>query len=106
MEFQATARPGREWRLFIMQFQLDAANEGFDIVRSTGQLRAEPATGRLDPGSYYAVAMYRRESHWICPGYAQEDPNLTPGVVRKICYAEDSPPCRATLTVTPAPFVH
>ena len=34
MEYVATARPGREWRMFFMQYSPDAAHDGFDIVNS------------------------------------------------------------------------
>ena len=32
MEYQVTALPGRQWRMFFMQYSPDAAHDGFDIV--------------------------------------------------------------------------
>ncbi|HZC45043.1 MAG TPA: hypothetical protein VE243_01135, partial [Candidatus Acidoferrum sp.] len=43
MEYQVTARPGRQWRIFFMRYSPDAAHDGFDIVntREVGT-RADP----------------------------------------------------------------
>ena len=34
MEYKVSARPGRQWRMFFMQYSPDAAHDGFDIVNS------------------------------------------------------------------------
>ena len=39
MEYEATARPGRQWRIFFMQYSPDAAHDGFDIVNSRAAKR-------------------------------------------------------------------
>lgn len=99
MEYQATAQPGRQWRIFFMQYSPDAAHDGFDIVnsREIGS-RGEPATGSLAAGRYYAVALYRGSgSHWICPDYTHDDRKV--GEVSNLCYGEDGPPCLVNLKV-------
>ncbi|HVN63613.1 MAG TPA: hypothetical protein VMT58_03165 [Candidatus Binataceae bacterium] len=103
MEYRTSTRTAHSWRIFFMEFSPEAAHDGFEIVNSTTTLRESlPAGGNLEAGRYYAVAMYRDGERWICPGYAREDSAYTPGIVRKICYAENSRPCSVTLTVTPA----
>ena len=103
MEYQVTARPGREWRIFFMQFSPDAAHDGFDIAASRAiPSRGDPLTGRLDPGRYFTVALYRSGSgSWICPGYAHDDRNPKLGELSKLCYGEDGPPCLVNLVVKP-----
>jgi hypothetical protein len=104
MEYQATARPGRQWRIFFMQYSPDAAHDGFDIVnsREIGS-RGDPATGSLQPGRYFAVALYRGSgSHWICPDYTHDDRDYKLGEVSNLCYGEDGPPCLVNLKVNPA----
>src|SRR5271154_4593827 len=75
MEYQVTARPGRQWRMFFMQYSPDAAHDGFDIVdtRPLGS-SGDPTAGNLAAGQYYAVALYRGAGgHWICPDYTHDD---------------------------------
>jgi len=103
MEYQATARPGRQWRIFFMQYSPDAAHDGFDIVnsREIGS-RGDPVTGSLSAGRYFAVALYRGNgSHWICPDYTHDDRNPRLGEVSNLCYGEDGPPCLVNLKVKP-----
>jgi hypothetical protein len=104
MQYQATARPGRQWRIFFMQYSPDAAHDGFDIVnsREIGS-RGDAATGSLTAGRYFAVALYRGAgSHWICPDYTHDDRNPSLGEVSNLCYGEDGPPCLVNLKVNPA----
>ena len=103
MEYQVTARPGRQWRIFFMQFSPNAAHDGFDITNSRElPSRGEALTGRLDPGRYFTVALYHSGSGaWICPGYAHDDHNPKLGELSNLCYAEDGPPCLVNLTVKP-----
>ena len=104
MEYQVTARPGRQWRIFFMQFSPDAAHDGFEIT-NTRELpsRGETLAGRLDPGRYFTVALFRSGGgSWICPGYAHDDHNPKPGELSNLCYAEEEgPPCLVNLTVKP-----
>ena len=70
MQYEATARPGRQWRIFFMLYSPDAAHDGFDIVKSQEiGTRGDAQMGSLNAGRYFAVALYRGNgSHWICPG--------------------------------------
>lgn len=102
MEYQATARPGRQWRIFFMQYSPDAAHDGFDIVNSREiSSRGEPVVGNLAAGQYYAVALYRQGGHWICPDYTHDNRDPKLGEVSNLCYGEDGPPCLVKLQVKP-----
>ncbi|MDO8433881.1 MAG: hypothetical protein Q7S58_15900 [Candidatus Binatus sp.] len=103
MEYSVAAQPGRQWRIFFMQFSPDAAHDGFQVTNSRElPPRGDPLTGRLDPGRYFTVALYRSGSGaWICPGYTHDDRNPGLGELSKLCYGEDGPPCLVNLTVKP-----
>jgi|SRR5208337_257854 len=113
MEYQVTARPGRQWRIFFMQYSPDAAHDGFDIVSSHeigprgdslhGNVsRIEPVSGNLAAGRYFAVALYRGSGgHWICPDYTHDDRDSKLGELSNLCYGEDGPPCLVKLQVKP-----
>jgi hypothetical protein len=102
MEYQATARPGRQWRMFFMKYSPDAAHDGFDIVNSREiSAHGVPIAGSLAAGQYYAVALYREGGHWICPDYTHDDRNPNLGEVSNLCYGEDGPPCLVKLQVKP-----
>ncbi|MGB8413529.1 MAG: hypothetical protein WCE23_11975 [Candidatus Binatus sp.] len=103
MEYQVTARPGRDWRIFFMQYSPDAAHDGFDIVNSRVlSSRGDPAAGSLAAGRYFAVALYRGSGgHWICPGYTHDDRDSKLGELSNLCYGEDGPPCLVKLQVKP-----
>lgn len=102
MEYQVTARPGRQWRIFFMLYSPDAAHDGFDIVNSREvSSRGDPIGGNLAPGRYFAVALYREGGHWICPDYTHDDRNPKLGEVSNLCYGEDGPPCLVKLQVKP-----
>src|ERR1700746_1500075 len=60
MEYQVTARPGRQWRIFFMQYSPDAAHDGFDIV-NTREITShgDPVSGSLTAGRYFGVALLR-----------------------------------------------
>jgi hypothetical protein len=103
MEYQVTARPGRQWRMFFMQYSPDAAHDGFDIINSRElSSRGDPVAGNLASGRYFAVALYRGAGgHWICPGYTHDDRDPKLGQVSNLCYGEDGPPCLVKLEVKP-----
>jgi hypothetical protein len=102
MEYQVTARPGRQWRIFFMQYSPDAAHDGFDIVNSREiSSRGDPVAGNLAAGQYYAVALYREGGHWICPDYTHDNRDPKLGEVSNLCYGEDGPPCLVKLQVKP-----
>jgi hypothetical protein len=103
MNFELSARPGAEWRMFFMQFDPDSAHDGFSITQ-THELgpRSISVKGKLAQGRYFAVALRRRPGGlWICPGYAHESPSITPGIVAKLCYGESGSACDVNLLVTP-----
>jgi hypothetical protein len=102
MEYVATARPGRQWRIFFMQYSPDAAHDGFDIINSREiSSRGDPVSGSLATGQYFAVALYREGGHWICPDYTHDDRNSKLGEVSNLCYGDDGPPCLVKLQVMP-----
>jgi hypothetical protein len=99
MEYVATAQPGRQWRIFFMQYSPDAAHDGFDIVNE--RPIGAGAAGNLAAGRYFAVALYRQSGHWICPDYTHDDRDKKLGEVSNLCYGEDGPPCLVKLRVKP-----
>ena len=102
MEYQVTARPGRQWRIFFMQYSPDAAHDGFDIVNSREVgTRGDPVAGSLAAGRYFAVALHRQGGHWICPEYTHDDRNPRLGEISNLCYGDDGPSCLVTLQVKP-----
>ena len=103
MEYHVTASPGRQWRIFFMQYSPDAAHDGFDIVNSREiSSRGDPVSGNLTAGRYFAVALYRQGGHWICPDYTHDDRNASLGEISNLCYGEDGPPCLVKLQVKPS----
>ena len=103
MKFEVTAHPGRQWKIFFMQYSPDAAHDGFDIVNSR-ELSAsgDSMTGRLEAGRYFAVALYRGAAgHWICPDYAHDDRAPKSGAVSNLCYGAEGQPCLVNLNVMP-----
>ena len=104
MQYEAAARPGRQWRIFFMLYSPDSAHDGFDIVKSDEiGSRGDPQTGSLNAGRYFAVALYRGNgSHWICPDYTHDNRNPSLGEVSNLCYGEDGPPCLVNLKVKPS----
>lgn len=99
MEYQVTARPGRQWRMFFMKYSPDAAHDGFDIVNAR-EVRGD-TSGSLTAGQYFAVALYRQGGHWICPDYTHDDRNPRLGEVSNLCYGDGGPPCLVRLQVKP-----
>jgi len=103
MKYQIVNRGSERWQLLLMQFEMGAAHDGYEVVASQElPANAGEASGTLAPGRYFAVAMYRSGGgRWICPGYA-EDKDRPTGAVSRICYDEDSPGCPVALTVLSA----
>ncbi|HWJ40647.1 MAG TPA: hypothetical protein VNT29_05920 [Candidatus Limnocylindrales bacterium] len=102
MEYVATARPGRQWRIFFMQYSPDAAHDGFDVVNSREiSGHGDPVAGNLAAGRYFAVALYREGGHWVCPDYTHDDRDPKLGEVSNLCYGDGGPPCLVKLQVKP-----
>ncbi len=87
--------------------QSSGGENGFAVV-STRTLSGH-TVGTLEPGQWYAVALYRSGSRWICAGYAGESDEPSPGAVRDLCYSEhdeEGSPCQVKLTVRPTASAH
>ena len=96
MQYQVSAKRG-VWQIFFMQFQINAAHDGFSILESR-ELSRTAQSGTLPSGQYYAVALYEKGGAWIC-SYG-EDSSRAPGDIKNLCYGpEDDPSCPATLSV-------
>jgi hypothetical protein len=101
MRYEVTSSHGREWKVFFMAFDPGGGHDGFEIVR-TADLSGGSASGSLESGRYFAVALYRQGSNWICPGYAQDSGHPMAGQLNNICYGQDGPPCQVNLAVKAA----
>jgi hypothetical protein len=100
MTYAATNQGSHPWILTFMRFDADGGHDGFTVISTrdvTGHVR-----GTLQAGQWYAVALYRSGSHWICPGWAQETDEPAPGTVSNLCYNAETPGCAVKLTVRPA----
>ena len=99
MTYQASSRGGG-WLLTFMRFDPSGGHDGFTVasVRDVGV----NTQGTLDPGQWYAVALYRSGGHWICPGNAGESDEPATGVISDLCYGRDEGECTVKLVVRPA----
>jgi hypothetical protein len=97
MRYEMAKRGGGRWVMTFMSFDATGGHDGFTVV-STRDINGHLADS-LPPGQWYAVALYRSGSHWICPGNASEDDSHAPGVVSSLCYGEDPDSCAVKLTV-------
>jgi hypothetical protein len=100
MAYEAANRGSTNWMLTFMHFDPAGGHDGFTVV-STRAVSGH-AEGTLGAGQWYAVALYREGSHWICPGNARENHERERGVVSNLCYGEDPGSCPLRLTVRPA----
>jgi hypothetical protein len=100
MTYEATNRGGGRWLMTFMRFDPSGlGHDGFTV--SSSQDVAAHAEGTLDPGQWYAVALYRSGGRWICPGNAGESGEPSPGVISSLCYGKDAGECGVKLTVRP-----
>src|SRR5260370_15390861 len=61
MAYHATAQPGRQWRIFFMQYSPDAAHHRFDILNSPEiGSRGAPVTPHLPAARYVPAPLPRR----------------------------------------------
>lgn len=101
MTYATSKHGGGRWIMTFMRFdQSGGGHDGFTVV-SSHAVRGD-VSGSLEPGQWYAVALYRSRGHWICPGNAREDDEPAPGVVSSLCFGEDPGSCPVKLTVRPA----
>ena len=101
MSWQAQQSGGGHWVMTFMHYDPAGGHDGFTVVSSREVVGGE-ATGELEAGQYYAVALHRLGSHWICPANASET-EATGGALRSLCYGEDEDGCDVKLTVRSAP---
>jgi|SRR5215813_12615282 len=100
MTYEATNRGGGRWLMTFMSFDPSGlGHDGFTV--SSAQEVGTHTSGILGRGQWYAVALYRSGSHWICPGNAAETDEPGPGVVSNLCYGVDPGDCTIKLTVRP-----
>jgi len=100
MVYRATNRGGGRWLMTFMRF--DPSGLGHDGFTVSATREIDTSTeGRLDPGQWYAVALYSSGGHWICPGNAAEAAGQSSGTISSLCYGRDLGECTVKLTVLP-----
>lgn len=98
MTWKATKRGAGHWIMTFMHYDPAGGHDGFTVV-STQEVAGGAATGTLEAGQYYAVALYRSGGHWICPGNARESHDSATGAISNLCYGEDDGACDVKLMV-------
>ncbi len=97
MQYDVAQKGGGAWQIFFMQFELNAAHDGFSIKDSRMVTRS-PQSGSLPAGQYYAVVLRNKGGVWVC-SYGEET-SRPPGVISNLCYgAESGADCQVTLSV-------
>jgi hypothetical protein len=100
MTYDAINRGGGRWLMTFMRFDPSGlGHDGFTV--SSVQEVAPHARGTLEPGQWYAVALYGSGGRWICPGNAAENDEPAPGVISNLCYGRDLGECTVKLLVRP-----
>lgn len=91
--------PG-QWVLTFMHYDRQGGgHDGFTVI-STHTVNGT-ASGTLDAGRYYAVALHRAGEHWICPENASPT-GASAGDVTRLCYGANEDSCEVRLTVQAA----
>jgi len=102
MRYEVSGPGGRRWQIFLMQFKLGAAHDGFDTIASHNLVTSASAT--IPSGRYFAVAMHLAgNGHWICHRSARRLKESEPDTVTHLCFGDDET-CQVTLKVTGAPI--
>ncbi len=109
MRYEVSGPGGRRWQIFLMQFKLGAAHDGFDIIAAhdlASHDLAAATSATLPSGHYFAVAMHLAgNGHWICHRSARRLEESEPDVVTHLCFGDDDgDTCQVTLKVTDAPI--
>ena len=100
MSYEATKRDGGRWLMTFMRFDPSGlGHDGFTVF-SSHDVSAH-SQGTLEPGQWYAVALYRLGGHWICPGNARKSDAPAGGSVSDLCFGEEPGDCTVKLTVRP-----
>ena len=97
MNYEVSNRGGGRWLMTFMRFDLTGGHDGFTVMATRDV--AGHVEGTLEPGQWYAVALYREGGHWICPGNAQENDRPAAGVVSDLCYGEEPGSCPVRMSV-------
>jgi hypothetical protein len=97
MTYKATKRGAGRWIMTFMRFDPAGGHDGFTVV-ATREVSGN-ATGVLERGQWYAVALYRSGSHWICPENASKDESPVAGDLATLCYGDGPEVCSVRLSV-------
>lgn len=100
MNYQASNRGGGRWLMTFMRFDPSGLGHDGFTVSSTSEVGTR-TEGTLEPGQWYAVALYRSGGRWICPGNAAESGEAGSGAISSLCYGRDLGECTVKLTVLP-----
>jgi hypothetical protein len=100
MSWRATQSGAGHWIMMFMHYDPAGGHDGFTVVGSREVNHGE-TEGMLDAGQYYAVALHRAGSHWICPANASEA-STSADAIRNLCYGEDEGSCDLRLVVRAA----
>jgi hypothetical protein len=100
MTYEASNRGGGHWVITFMRFDPAGGHDGFTVVSS--REIAGRVDGTLEAGQWYAVALYREGSHWICPEVEDESGSSSNGSVSDLCYSEQEGGCAVKLLVRAA----
>ncbi|HZP44051.1 MAG TPA: hypothetical protein VFB15_00235 [Candidatus Binataceae bacterium] len=91
--------PG-EWVMTFMRYDPSGGgHDGFTVIST--EAVSPRAAGMLNPGRYYAVALHRMGSHWICPENASPAGAAADDVTR-ICFGADEDSCDVRFRVRAA----
>ena len=97
MTYEVSNRGGGHWVITFMRFDPAGGHDGFTVISS--REIAGRIEGTLEAGQWYAVALYREGSHWICPEVADESDRSSNGAVSNLCYSEQEGGCAVKLVV-------
>lgn len=101
MVYRATARSPRRWRLSLLQFQQGAPHDNLVVETSRPLDQRHAVSGRLAPGTYYAVAQYAGpQGHWICPARSEDE--SASGYLASFCFSDPAGGCAVRMRVKSA----
>jgi hypothetical protein len=98
MNYTVSSDHAGSWRVFLMQFTPGGGHDGFDIAKTIEVPGNSSDNGTINPGRYFAVALYRDDGEWICPGHAEDQ--HAPGTIGTLCFSRYSEGCGVKFTVT------
>ena len=102
VQYEVSSQGGTRWQMFFMQLDPNGPHDGYTTINSAQVSPHGSRNGTLPAGQYFAVPLYSREGHWICPDYDHDQSFGKSGVVADICYGAAGPPCTLKLTVRPS----